>query len=129
MTAAACNSQPEPSENQQTSAVESPPAPRTPYENIDVSTFKSKMQDPNTVVLDVRTPAETDRGIIDGALIIDIRDPDFASKISDLDKEKTYLVYCQSGGRSARACEMMSEMGFADLYNLENGYSAWPKKE
>ncbi|PHN04472.1 rhodanese-like domain-containing protein [Flavilitoribacter nigricans] len=102
-------------------------APRAPFENISVAEFQQKMSADNTVVLDVRTPGEVEAGVIDGALTIDISDPDFQKKIGELDKDKTYLVYCQSGGRSARACEMMSDMGFESLFNLEDGYMAWPK--
>lgn len=94
----------------------------TVYQRVDNETFKAKLSDPNVVLLDVRTPGETDRGVIDGAMLIDYRSSDFKEKISALDKDKTYLVYCQSGGRSAKACNMMQEMGFKELYELKTGY-------
>lgn len=92
------------------------------YERVDNETFKAKLADPNTVLIDVRTPGETDRGIIDGALLIDYNSSDFEEKIAALDKDKTYLVYCQSGGRSARACNLMQGMGFKEIYELKTGY-------
>ncbi|MEL6275066.1 MAG: rhodanese-like domain-containing protein, partial [Bacteroidota bacterium] len=77
---------------------------RMVYDRVDNTTFKSKMGGEDVIILDVRTPAETDRGVIEGALLIDYRSPGFEDELAKLDKEKTYLVYCQSGGRSARTC-------------------------
>ncbi len=39
--------------------------------------------------------------------------------------EKTYLVYCQSGTRSARAAQIMSELGFTKVYNMRGGIAKW----
>lgn len=102
------------------------PADGPAYTDLSVAQFTEKMKEENVVILDVRTPGETARGIIDGAIEIDYRQPDFADKIKALDKNKTYLVYCQSGGRSARAAELLAEQGFPSLYNLADGYRAWP---
>ncbi|MEL7222587.1 MAG: rhodanese-like domain-containing protein [Bacteroidota bacterium] len=95
------------------------------YEDINVEQFKTKMTATDVVILDVRTPGETTQGMIDGAVEIDFRSDDFQAQISALDKDKTYLVYCKSGGRSSNACEMMQEMGFEKLYNLDGGYTRW----
>ena len=92
------------------------------YERVDNETFQAKLGDPNVVLLDVRTPGETDRGVIDGAVLIDYRSADFKEKVAALDKEKTYLVYCQGGGRSAKACSMMQGLGFKEIYELKTGY-------
>lgn len=95
------------------------------FENIDVVQFKKMMTDSNIVVLDVRTPKETAQGKIDGTLEINFFDPSFKSKILNLDKEKTYLVYCRSGNRSAKTCNIMAKNGFENLYNLKGGFNAW----
>lgn len=79
----------------------------------------------DVMLLDVRTPSEVAEGMIPGAMVIDFTAPDFTDKISNLDKEKTYLVYCKAGGRSSRAIEQMKGVGFKKLYNLEGGYDAW----
>ncbi len=104
-------------------------ASTAPYSDLDVAAFKAKMAEDDVVILDVRTPAETDQGIIEGAVLIDINGPEFAEKVSQLDKDATYLVYCKSGGRSARACDAMAEEGFGELYNLLGGYEAWVEEE
>ena len=75
-------------------------------------------------VLDVRTPQETSSGIIPGALLIPI--DELPQRARELPRDaRAKLVYCASGQRSAAACEFLSEQGFAELYNLENGFLGW----
>ena len=95
------------------------------YEDLSAEEFAGRIGAPNTVILDVRTPAETAGGVIDGAIELNYRAPDFAEKVAALDKDKTYLVYCAAGGRSAKACEIMQDAGFKEVYNLKGGYGAW----
>lgn len=99
------------------------------FVDIDVMEFKKRMNHPDVVVLDVRTPEETADGKIEGAIEIDINDDSFDNKIQALDKEKTYLVYCAAGTRSAKSCTKMAELGFARLYNLKGGYEAWTEAQ
>lgn len=96
--------------------------------DLNVEEFKTKMNDPNVILLDVRTPKETAQGIIQNAMLLDIKQKDFRTKIQALDKEKTILVYCKSGGRSVKACRILEENGFDKIYNLEGGYTAWSKQ-
>ena len=96
-----------------------------PYLDIDVDQFKKMMSQPDVVLLDVRTPEETAEGKIEGAIEINVNASDFKEKIMDLDKSKSYLVYCAAGARSATTCENMASLGFSKLYNLEGGYGAW----
>lgn len=96
------------------------------YTDISPAEFKLKIQAPDTVVLDVRTYAETSEVALPGALTgLDFYNGEFESAFRTLDKNKTYLVYCRSGVRSGYACEMMAAEGFNDLYNLRGGIIAW----
>lgn len=97
------------------------------FENLTPGTFDEKMKaDDNAFLLDVRTPGEYAEKHIPGSTMIDINSADFFDKIEELDKNKNYYVYCRSGGRSARACQAMSEAGFeGKLFNLEGGITAW----
>jgi len=97
------------------------------YKNINVSEFKSKMKESNVVLLDVRTPSEIKNGKINKSKELDFMNSSFKSRIDSLDKSKTYLVYCRSGNRSAKACKVMSAKGFENLYNLKGGFSAWTR--
>lgn len=77
-------------------------------------------------VLDVRTSGEYAGGHIPGAANIDIMSPGFADKVSGLDKEATYYVYCASGNRSKTACSQMVSVGFKDVRNVAMGIMGWP---
>lgn len=95
------------------------------FKNIDASTLRDMLKDKNVKIIDVRTPGEVSQGKIKYATNINVNSPDFKQKVSGLDKSKTYVVYCRSGMRSARACRMMSKAGFENLYNLQGGYMGY----
>jgi phage shock protein E len=96
---------------------------------VDAKTFQNKLKEnPNAVLLDVRTAEEVSKGTIPGAVNIDFNAPDFTSRIASLAKDKTYFVYCAKGGRSSKATEQMSDAGFKTLYNLEGGFVGWQEK-
>ena len=87
---------------------------------------KLKIDNKDLMILDVRTPKEIANGKIDGdALELDFYSDRFEDGLNKMDKSRTYLVYCKSGGRSSQAIQIMNKMGFTDLYNLEGGYTAW----
>lgn len=80
----------------------------------------------NAVILDVRTADEFNDGYIAGAINIDINaGQGFIYAIEELDKDKKYYVYCRSGMRSAKACEIMNQLGFESTYNLLGGILNW----
>jgi rhodanese-related sulfurtransferase len=82
--------------------------------------------DANAVVLDVRTDAEVADGIIPNAIHIDIyKGQGFIDEVEDLDKTKSYYIYCRSGNRSGQACNIMEQLGFENTYNLEGGMLEW----
>lgn len=77
----------------------------------------------NYTVVDVRTPEEFDAGHLENAVNINWYDVDFASQASQLDKENTIYVYCQKGGRSAKAAAMLDSLGY-HVIDLTGGYGA-----
>ncbi len=83
----------------------------------------------SVIVLDVRKPDEYNEGHLEGANLVDVTDDGFTDKISELDSSAEYLVYCKLGGRSARAVEQMTSMGFTSLHDLEGGFTAWADAE
>lgn len=80
-------------------------------------------------ILDVRTPGETNIGVVEGAIINDISSADFSKNLAKLDKNKPVYVYCEAGGRSAKAAQMMVEMGFKEVHNVSGGMAAWRAKK
>ncbi len=98
------------------------------FKDVDVKEANAMIaQNKDLVILDVRTPEETDQGIIPNAIIIDYHNSNFDSEIAKLDKSKPYLVYCRSGGRSVGASNKMIDLGFTDVTNMKGGYTAWSK--
>ena len=79
-------------------------------------------------VLDVRTANEFAGGHIPGATLVDFYGDDFTSTLEGYDKQKRYLVYCASGGRSSETLLKMKKMGFQNVLNLEGGFMAWKQE-
>lgn len=95
--------------------------------NLAQDDWVSQMRaDDNVVLLDVRTQDECEQGIIEGSINIDIhKGQEFVDAIATLDKNKKYYVYCRSGMRSEKACEIMNELGIENTYNLLGGIMEW----
>jgi rhodanese-related sulfurtransferase len=88
---------------------------------------------PDWKLLDVRSVEEFDAGHASGAWNVPIfhrgpagmmPNPEFESVVQRVFPRGSKLVVgCGSGGRSMRACEMLSAAGYVDLVNLEGGFS------
>jgi rhodanese-related sulfurtransferase len=89
--------------------------------------IEDKNGEPDFVILDIRTPEEYAEGHIENAVNVDFYDDAFPDELSSLDTDKTYLIYCRSGGRSGSAFKMMKELGFRNVYNMEGGIIRWRK--
>ena len=103
-----------------------------PFADVEIQNLELFMNDNTSdlVVLDVRTPEEINDGkIISEATEIDFFSDSFDRLLGELDKDKTYLVYCKSGGRSGKTVKKMQKMGFKQAHNLLGGYSSWSKKK
>ncbi len=96
--------------------------------NIDAKTALMMLSENDKIkIVDVRTQDEIKEGSFPGSLKIDFLENSFKTKISKLDKKDTYIVYCRSGGRSAKAVSMMKDLGFENAYNMKDGFSALDK--
>jgi rhodanese-related sulfurtransferase len=80
---------------------------------------------PDFVILDVRTPEEYAEGHIENAINMNFYEDAFPEELESLDMDKTYLIYCRSGGRSGSAFKMMKKLGFRNVYNMEGGILRW----
>lgn len=104
----------------------------TVSENITVTEahemINANLENPNFILLDVRTPEEYNSGHIAKSFLIDFRSDTFKEKINELDKNNTYLIYCRIGSRSASVLNMMKELGFDNAYNMLGGITLWEKE-
>tara|TARA_B100000427_G_scaffold110368_1_gene91518 strand:- start:1390 stop:2502 length:1113 start_codon:yes stop_codon:yes gene_type:complete len=93
-------------------------------EDITVFELKEKIDKGDTFqLIDVREPHEYDICSIQSADLIPLGD--LEDSLDSLDKSKSYVIHCKSGGRSARAVAMMKEYGFKQVVNLAGGILAW----
>ncbi len=79
-------------------------------------------RDGSVTLLDVRTPAETERGMIPGFTAIPL--DSLRERLGELPAGRTVYVHCQSGLRSYIACRILAGYGY-DCYNLAGGYRLW----
>ncbi len=101
---------------------------KTGGESLDAIAFHQKMKSTaNPVVLDVRTKGEFVKGHLANANCMDYNDDKFPDMVANLDKNKTYFVYCLSGARSAAAANYMRKNGFTQVYDMKGGILAWQK--
>ena len=82
--------------------------------------------DADAVMLDGRTEEEVEEQSIPPTLPIDFYQwQGFLDELEKLDKNKSYYVYCKSGGRSGHACMIMQKLGFDKTFNLVGGITEW----
>jgi rhodanese-related sulfurtransferase/enamine deaminase RidA (YjgF/YER057c/UK114 family) len=93
---------------------------------VSLEQFEALRLKKDVVVLDVRTPDEFAEGHVPGAANVNLQDKTFADKVAQLDKSKTYVVYCQAGGRAGRACTKMKDMGF-NVLDFAGSMNEWNK--
>lgn len=95
-------------------------------EQLSVNEFEAKLkQSPESQLVDVRTPEEFRKNHIKGAFNININSDEFEKQVAALDKTKPVMVYCLSGGRSAKAAAYMRKQGFSKVYEMDGGMMRW----
>ncbi len=75
-----------------------------------------------TLLLDVRTKAERDKGFIPGSLHIPLNE--LRGRLGELPRDQDIIVSCQSGQRSYFASRMLAQRGFR-VRNLTGSYRTW----
>ncbi len=85
----------------------------------------------NTLVVDVRDAPEVEKsGKIPGAVnvsrgMLEFRaDPESPYHDKNFSRDKTVILYCASGGRSALSGKVLKDMGYANVYNV-GGFKDW----
>ena len=86
------------------------------------------VDDPNTIILDVREEQELrESGIIKGAIHVPRGLLEFVFRPEDYVKEPEkmkILVYCAAGARAALAAKTLIYIGYKDVFNL-GGFKEW----
>jgi thioredoxin 1 len=93
--------------------------------SLSTDVFEKRMNEPEALLVDVRTAEEFRQGHLKDAVNIDFYSSSFEEQLSELDKNKTLLLYCRSGNRSGKSIDMARKNGFAKVYDLNGGILAW----
>jgi rhodanese-related sulfurtransferase len=98
----------------------------TPMQAKELIETKSDLQ-----LVDVRTENEYKGGALPGSVLVTYnswRRAPFMKEMERFDKNKPLLLVCAVGGRSSEASYHLSSAGFAEIYNLSGGLSAWARQ-
>ena len=91
--------------------------------------IQNNQNNPDFVIIDVRTSEEFTGGHIENAINIDFFSEAFQGTLNDLDRDKTYVIYCKVGIRSRSALDIMAELNFKEAYNILGGTDQWKAEE
>ena len=99
--------------------------------SISPENLKNIMGEDNVLIVDVRdAPELADTGKVQGALnvsrgMLEFRADDSTPFHNEaFSKDKTVVLYCGSGGRSALAGKALIELGYKDVWNL-GAFTDW----
>lgn len=95
------------------------------YENLSPLIAVTRMNDADTMVLDVREGHEFLKSHIEDAMNVPLGK--LEERMTTFEKYKTrpILVVCQSGSRSTSACKTLTKAGFTRVFNLAGGMQSW----
>ena len=75
-------------------------------------------------LIDIRTPAEIERGVIPGAKTLPMHlVPLNLNYFSTTQKQ--IVIYCRTGSRSAQVCRFLNQQGFNNAISLRGGIVKW----
>jgi rhodanese-related sulfurtransferase len=86
---------------------------------------QANTNNPDFVIIDVRTASEYTSGHLMNAINIDYYSDNFTIDINKLSRDDAYLIYCRTGARSSKAREIMENLGFLSINNMVGGITAW----
>ena len=75
-------------------------------------------------IVDVREQHEYNLGTIPGALTIGRSNLE-KNVEAQVPRDKTVILFCSSGNRSAFAAEQLHKMGYEQVRSLREGFSGW----
>lgn len=87
--------------------------------DVSIDEFKEKYAEDAGVVIDVRSQQEYDEGhLAKTDMQLDLMNGEFEDSLDELEKDKTYYLYCRTGNRSGQAARIMKSEGFEKVYNI-----------
>ena len=94
-----------------------------PFERIRVQRGHELLSEKDLAWIDVREPAEWEKGHIPGAILVPLNR--FLLSPRQYLSGDAAVFYCAQGIRSAVACELAAAIGLRRIFNLEGGIQEW----
>ena len=83
----------------------------------------AKLRDQGAFILDVREPSEWDELHIPGATLIPLGT--LPNELARIPKDKTVVVVCRTGRRSAQGRDILLNAGFENVTSMAGGVTEW----
>jgi len=97
------------------------------YQTISAEEAIKAMEDDDYIILiDVRTPEEREERYIPGSILIPFDQLEEIITLAVTDLRTRIFIYCRSGNRSRMASQLLINLGYRYVYNIEEGINGWP---
>ena len=94
-----------------------------PFKCIDVQEAQELLNDPGTVIIDIRDKVSYQAGNIPNS--ISVSDGNIVDFLNSTDRQVSLLIYCYHGINSKDAAEYFVKNGFQSVFSLDGGYTEY----
>jgi rhodanese-related sulfurtransferase len=114
-----------------TSVKELVTAARAGIENLTPAEVAAEVDEGEVLLVDVREPGETLKGVIPTAVLAPrgmlefYADGTASQHLAGFEPARRLIVYSASGSRSALAAASLQDLGYRDVAHLDGGYRRW----
>jgi rhodanese-related sulfurtransferase len=79
------------------------------------------------LIVDVREPNEFAQARVEGALLLPLGQ--LNTRFTELPSDRQLLMMCRTGSRSANATRFLNQQGYENAVNVDGGIAAWYNAE
>ena len=97
------------------------------YGILAIEDFQTKINQPDTVLIDVRQPAEYRAGHIEGALNIPLRE--LADNLDQIPQNQPVILYCSTGYRTGMGVMALHLLGYDNVAGFPPSYKGWQQAQ
>ena len=97
------------------------------YKCIHVEEAQELLNDPGTVIVDIRDKVSFQAGNIPNS--INLSNKDIVDFLDSTDRKAPLLIYCYHGFNSKDAAEYFVNNGFHTVFSLDGGYSEFSQQK
>jgi len=97
------------------------------YKCIHVQEAQELLNDPGTVIVDIRDKVSFQAGNIPNS--INLSNEDIVDFLDSTDRKAPLLIYCYHGINSKDAAEYFANNGFHTVFSLDGGYSEFSQQK